>query len=434
MITDIKFDCTHCGQRMVVDSSAEGLETECPHCSTGITIPRRVSIHDAAATPIQQTGNGTFAHHHDAERSVADPEVSALRQELTEASLQLSQLENELVGVEQLKKEKRKLRDDLVRLKKDLTGKEADLAAVLAAREESESRAIALASELNRLEGELTLEQERGIKLQADVDAFAAERADVLPRLESAEREAESIKLTLLERDVELQDLRTNLTDTQAARTTALREIQTLELRITDLEAKLSSASSTGAQTTEKLGAATQELAAKNKRLKEVEASAKSLTAKVKELTKDRDALSKSLSKNTAGKDLVIAREELSVTTKERDRLGLEVERLNAEIDSAREKHRALEGELKSSLRELDEARRRAEAASEERLRQDNEVLRGIIARQNSELEQRHVQIVRLKRAQLGVRLAYAAFGIGLLAIAMWAMKTVPALNLGNIF
>ncbi|HET6409378.1 MAG TPA: hypothetical protein VFG14_15935, partial [Chthoniobacteraceae bacterium] len=57
------------------------------------------------------------------------------------------------------------------------------------------------------------------------------------------------------------------------------------------------------------------------------------------------------------------------------------------------------------------------------------EVLRGIIARQNAELEQKHVQLVRLKRARLGVQFAYLLFAIALAAIVIWAVKTVPKLN-----
>jgi hypothetical protein len=86
----------------------------------------------------------------------------------------------------------------------------------------------------------------------------------------------------------------------------------------------------------------------------------------------------------------------------------------------------------KRSLANSMEARRRAEAASEARLRQDNEVLRGIIARQNSELEQKHAQLVRLKRARLGVRLAYASFALGLVLVAAWAIRTVPGLQLSS--
>lgn len=427
-LTDIKFDCAHCGQRMVVDCSAAGLATECPYCNASIVIPRRASLHDAAPMSLcSDTANGG---RHREDTDLADHDSAELRQELTDASVEISRLEAEVAQVEKLKKDKRKLRDDLVRLKKELAGKEE----ALAAREKAEGRAIALADELNRIEAELTQEQEQTGQLRAEIDALTTERVELIPRLEEAEREVASLRDAMRVSEVENQELRTTLADTQAERTTALREIQSLENRLADLGAELANTRAVSSETAAKLRAATEELAATRKRLADSEESARSLAICVEELKRERDALSKSLSENTAGADLVVAREQLGVATKERDRLGMEVERLNTEIDSARERQRKLEEEMKVALRELDEARRRAEAASEHRLRQDNEVLRGIIARQNSELEQRHLQIVRLKRARLGVRMAYAAFGIALLLIAMWAMKVVPGLKLGKMF
>jgi hypothetical protein len=151
-------------------------------------------------------------------------------------------------------------------------------------------------------------------------------------------------------------------------------------------------------------------------------------------LQKERDELNRSLLMDTTGRDLIVAREQLAATTKERDHLSVRVERLTAEVDAAQGRQRVIEDELRAALRELDAARHRVEAASEERLRQDNDVLRGIIHRQNVELEQRHRQLVRLTRAQFGVRLAYAVFGIVLVLVALWAIQVVPGLKLGNLF
>ncbi len=430
MITDIKFDCAQCGQKMVVESSAAGTSTECPQCNASIVIPRKIAPRDSVRVARQTAPSGALES---APRN-PDPESSTLQQELTDASVQISRLETELADAEKLKTEKRRLRDDLVRLKKDLASSEQALREALLARAEAEKRARASGGEYNRMEGELTIERERAIRLRAEVDAYVTERTEVLPRLEAAERDAEALTQALREREIELQDLRTNLADTQAVRTAELRNFQALETRLEELEAELSGVRAAAVQTEARLLAATEEISTTKRQLADSEETAGSLKISVRDLEKERDELSKSLSRDTAGKDLLVARERLSLTTKERDHLGAQVERLDAEIDSAQVKHREIEAELNATLRALDEARRQAEAASEHRLRQDNEVLRGIVARQNSELEQRHQQIVRLKRAQLGVRLAYAAFGFGLLLIALWAMKTVPELQLWKLF
>ena len=81
----------------------------------------------------------------------------------------------------------------------------------------------------------------------------------------------------------------------------------------------------------------------------------------------------------------------------------------------------------------LDTARRTVSAASDVKLQNDNEVLRGIIARQNSELEQRRTQLVRLKRDRLGVQFAYAAFALALVGIAIWAVKMIPKLKASSL-
>jgi DNA-directed RNA polymerase subunit RPC12/RpoP len=36
---DIQFECTHCGNVLVVDRDGEGLELDCPHCEGRITVP-----------------------------------------------------------------------------------------------------------------------------------------------------------------------------------------------------------------------------------------------------------------------------------------------------------------------------------------------------------------------------------------------------------
>ncbi|MEQ1858980.1 MAG: hypothetical protein ABMA13_03510 [Chthoniobacteraceae bacterium] len=368
----------------------------------------------------------------------SDPEIGALRQELTDASVQITRVEGELsesqAAIEKLKKERRKLRDEVARLRNEIAAKDTAVGEVLAAREDAESRAVALAGELNKIEGELMMAQEEAIRLRAESETLTSERAEILPRLEAAELEAETASLRLRECDIEIGELRTKLSGTQAERTAALREIQVLEARVTALDAELAVTNRSASETDARLLVAIEEIATEKKSLAEAEERAKSLAICVEELEKDRDGLRKSLSEDTTGKDLVEAREHLRVTGKERDRLTVRVQQLEVEIEAGRTQRSGIEEQLKSLQRELDETRRRVDAASEVRLRQDNEVLRGIIARQNAELEQRHVQIVRLKRAQLGVKLAYAAFGIGLVIVALWAMKTVPGLRLGNLF
>jgi DNA-directed RNA polymerase subunit RPC12/RpoP len=36
---DIEFDCSNCGQHLVVDNSAEGMTVDCPKCNQPLTVP-----------------------------------------------------------------------------------------------------------------------------------------------------------------------------------------------------------------------------------------------------------------------------------------------------------------------------------------------------------------------------------------------------------
>jgi hypothetical protein len=95
---------------------------------------------------------------------------------------------------------------------------------------------------------------------------------------------------------------------------------------------------------------------------------------------------------------------------------------INAEATAA--------AELVQTLRQrLGDAEKRADAVSDERLRQDNLALRGIITRQNGELERRHVELHRLKRARLILRILYALIVLGIVALGYAAIQIIPSLD-----
>lgn len=455
MITDIKFDCTSCGQRMVVEEAAGGLATECPSCRASIVIPGTTSLPDRSYETEPNRSRLTIANGVTKDRAMPDGEepslpepaaaATALRQEVLEATRQISRLEAQLTAstaaaevangeLEKAKGERRKLRDELVQLKKDLAAREEELATTNQTRQEAESRALALAEGLTKVEGEYATMQEELALWQTETETLSTQRAELLPRLEAAEKQAAQTAATLQTTEAARQDLEVRYASLQTERSATQAELQTLEARLSDTALHLAAAEAHDKLNSDKLQTTSTELEETKKQLAHVDETAKSLAICLEELKKDRDELRRSLSEDTTGKDLIDTRGQLQTAEKERDRLQTETQRLTHELDSARSGRLQIDEQMKSLNRELDEARRRAEAASEVRLRQDNEVLRGIIARQNSELEQKHVKLVRLQRAQLGVRLAYAAFALALLGIAWWAMKAVPGLSLGKLF
>jgi hypothetical protein len=84
--------------------------------------------------------------------------------------------------------------------------------------------------------------------------------------------------------------------------------------------------------------------------------------------------------------------------------------------------------ELEQVNRRCVEAEKRAESLSTSEVSRDNEILRGILARQKEELEQRYRDLVRLRRARYGLRLTYWLFAVGALAVTAFAIKVLSGL------
>jgi chromosome segregation ATPase/DNA-directed RNA polymerase subunit RPC12/RpoP len=361
MITEIKFDCKHCGQPLAVDSDAAGMMVTCPGCESPIEVPRG----DMALAPAPRRERRPSPEALQA----SDPEALTLRQRLVDANVHASRLEGEVAKARAETAAARQRFDEMARRVQEF---EALLGEQQAAIERSRMEAAA-----HRETWESAVSRMRG--LESDLAA-----ANELLR----------------EAELGSNDLRAQL----AAARAELAGVAEVAARLPATEEKLAALS--------RLHAATAET------LLRIEAEAAGLR-------KDRDDFHRTLSGDSAGQDFIQARERLQQTETERTRLVAQVERLLQERDAAVEKRRGLEEQIRSLLKELDAARREIEAHSEHHLEKENAVLRGIIERQNSQLEQQHVQVRRLRRAQYGVRLAYAIFGFGLVALAWWALQTV---------
>ena len=114
-------------------------------------------------------------------------------------------------------------------------------------------------------------------------------------------------------------------------------------------------------------------------------------------------------------------RAELATANRERADLAERAARLDSLLMEAEKARDAAQSDVKAIRRELEEERRKAASTSEESLRHNNDVLRGIMERQNADLEQKHKELIRLRRARFGVRLAYAGFAIALRVCRMAA-------------
>jgi chromosome segregation ATPase len=135
------------------------------------------------------------------------------------------------------------------------------------------------------------------------------------------------------------------------------------------------------------------------------------------------------LKETESGREFVRLREELVTLEEERRRLRLANSELTEDFQRTKSESTAASDLVRTLQQRLGAAEKRADAQSDEGLKQDNLSLRGIITRQNGELERRHRELHKLKRAQLGLRLVYALLVLGVIVLALAAVRFVPTLD-----
>lgn len=416
MITEIKFECGGCGQRILVDGTAAGMSADCPNCHATVMVPK-AGGDSAAKRPREghrraSVGTPMRAKSELADTGFSDPEMGALRQELVDASTQITRAEDELAD----------LHAQLAAARADA---EKHHASALSAQAEIKSERIALRNEAAQLKQKLEL-------TRAEVEKARAETNGLTGELGLSQRETETVRQQLHDREIEFAEVCTGLAESQAERTSALREIQALSETRKKLEAELSTARASLAAATQaaaQLDAATQELASERALHATANERGKALGAEVEALKAEAVSLRRSISESSTGRELIETRDRLAAVEIERDRFAGEVRQLREDARKQDAAAADLLAQVKTVRRQLEVAQRVAEAQSEEKLRQDNEVLRGIVERQNAELAQKHAQIVKFKRARLALRMVYATFALALIALGVIAVKYVPALR-----
>jgi chromosome segregation ATPase len=391
---EIKFICSHCEQKMLVDASAIGLTIACPSCGKELIVPAESMLAVSPPAPIRPRSHVVPADR-PAPRSTTVAETIAgisapdSRQDLIAASVQNSRLESE---VTELRQQLKKARSDLNRIS---------------------------------LERDEAISQVHQLTPQLD-----SARSSIL----GYEQTVDALQQRILQAEADVVEARQRLEETQSERTVAVRDIQGLQQRIVVQEQELASLWAELTAATGRGQALEVELAKTCENLTAVEHASESLKSELADLGKERDSLRRSVSESGLGQELVSVREQLASAEKECKRLSLNSRQLTSDVNAAEKARNERDDLIRTLKKELENARRSAESSSETKGNNDNDVLRGIIARQNSELQQKHAQLVRLKRARLGVQFVYALFALALAGIIIWAVKVVPKLNPGSFF
>jgi len=472
MTTEIKFECISCQQRILVHADAAGMHTDCPSCGSGVTVPQTASLNDrhygmANRSRDKRRLSGiprdSIAARDD-HAAFDEPELTSLRQDLLEASVETTRIERELTEAQSqlaatraeaarsrllqeaasaeaeklhanarhIQAELKSFQTERLALKNDLTGLRQKLGAAEERFDSTQLELLDAQAKLGEQEAELEQAQRAVEALRKEIGELRTERGQLSDEtvrlageLSSSEHRAALLTAELQELEGEFEAAKELLNEAQANRTTALREIGALTderatflLQLAEARAQLAVL----AQTEAKLKSTTVELDAARQELAQSEQSVRKARMEV-------DELRRTVSENRAGRDFIEVRAKLEVAQAEHARLLEETRQIRESLSVQENASREAEDRAKGMRQQLQEALRAAEAGSESRLRRDNDVLRGIVARQNSELEQKHLHLVRLKRARLALQIVYSVFMFGLVAVGVLAVKFVPALR-----
>jgi chromosome segregation ATPase len=394
MIADIRFACSRCGQYMRADAAAAGLTADCPHCGRALVVPAGDGADGVEAGGLNET----------------DPraELDRVRQQL---AVSLSECERLTAAVTHAQAENKSFQSDRRAMKSELAQTRQRLAMAdtqLAEHQEALEAAHLVATEWTG----------RCENLQIDLGV--------------AQARASALSAQLAARDDELATLRRQLAERESAQAAAQTEIDALQeehaILRRDLEALAASASERAALAS-RLAEAEAEWMKAAGQAETVEAARVSLEQRFDALSREATALRADLNETASGREFVRLREQVAVLENERHQLQLAHAGMAEDFAQAKSAAQTAT-ELIRTLRErLGDAVKRADALSDERLKQDNLALRGIINRQNGELERRHLELHRLKRARLVLRILYALIVLGIVALGIAAVQILPTLD-----
>ncbi len=310
MITEIKFACSHCGQKIAVGSDAAGWEVECPTCQNSVTIP-------------------------DAPPPIAPRRKEAgVQEKLTPAQAQAE--------IKSLYNERLALRSEAASHKQRAATAEAALGAIQGEGDLQRQRLEATETQLAATERELA--ESRAAAGQAVGERTAAEQdiADVRSELAAAHAAFEQMQTTaalntarLVETEGHLEAAAAKLRTLQSQCATAQGEAESLRGLMDKDEASREFLS-----TKTKLVTAEEELRARRQSAAQLEADLLASETERKRLDEERNAMHRRVA------EALKQAEDLS-----KDRLNADNEKLRELLDRQNE-------ELKNCFRELTRFRR----------------------------------------------------------------------------
>jgi DNA repair exonuclease SbcCD ATPase subunit len=420
---DIKFACSQCGQRIVVDKSAAGMDGTCPICEGPVTVPFESSVSER--TVGMEITNGAYA----------DPGLQDTRTELFASTVEWGRVQRELdeanEEIARLNSLFKKAVDECERITASATHAQAEIKSFQADRQQlkadlsaAKQRALAAENQVAELATALAAANHEQTELRqqfSDNWALEQERISAVEtQLGLREHELEGIR-------AENSEIVQSLAGTQADLARRDNELNAVRAELETAQGLLNEA----ADIEESLLVTKNELIA---RLDAVTAESLQLREERDSLQQQAQVLRQDLVKTDVGAELLELRARLDDLTQDRASIADTLAEKRAEVNALTATEQTLRGELEEARRCREEAERQAAANSESQMNKDNDVLRGIVARQNTTLGVYYSEVRRMRRARYTLRLVYWLFAIALLGLVAFAISVFTHQGVGDFF
>ena len=355
-----------------------------------------------------------------AERALFKKEMAAASQRVSAAESRVATLEDDLAEALDHCSEETALREAVLGMRDQLTVEVGKLAAELsAARNLQDSTATEVAEAKARaykLEA-LLATQERVLRQAVqNVDALSAGLAASEGRGAAAASLAAEGAAQMIEISARLDAA---LAEAASSRATLAEE---------SLNLKAAEQSTAGAQQTlaELKNAGELEISAATARISALEARAMTAEEALATARIGAARLRADLAKSSDASAFTLLRDRAETADQAAEKARTDFQEGQTELLTLRSSVVRLETELATAQQRRDAAAQQLLALADDKMHRDNEVLRGILDRQKNELEHLHRGVSVHRRAQHGVRFAYAICAAMLLAVIAMAARYVP--------
>lgn len=294
-----------------------------------------------------------------------------------------------------------------------------------AARVESAHSAL----ELKQAQSEIAELTQRLSTSEAHAAELAARQQQTAEALELAQQKSGALTAQLAAREKEIESTRAKIIALEREQVTAKAEISRLQdvgdlhlHNCKDALARLALAE----KSVSRAEAVAKDVLATAEKLAAAEERGQHLGQNVATLTTEIETMRREFAQTESGRTLLDLRARMEERETQCNDLGLELSELKDDFVKKTEAEKEARAQFESMRTERDSLTRQLDSESASGLKQANEILRGVLDRQKSELAERYAELRRLKKAEFASRILYAILAILIVAFVAAALHVVP--------